>query len=200
MGHNAGWLALGAGLAGGADVILLPEIPYNIEVVAKAIRDRSRRGSRFSIVAVSEGALSAKDDKALTKAKEALAKIKKKGAARTKAKKRIAELEARLADKTLHLSRELEKRTKLEARVTILGHLQRGGIPSAADRVLATRLGTEAANLAAQGTFGVMVAARGDGTEAVPLETIVGKRKTVPLDHGWIQTARDVGVCLGDEV
>ena len=96
------------------------------------------------------------------------------------------------------MSQELEQLTGLESRVTILGHLQRGGTPSAADRLLATRLGTACAGLINQGMFGVMVATRGDGTEPVPLEDVVGKRKTVPLDHPWIQSARDIGVCLGD--
>ncbi len=96
------------------------------------------------------------------------------------------------------MSQELEQLTGLESRVTILGHLQRGGTPSAADRLLATRLGTACAALINEGRFGVMVATRGDGTEAVPLADVVDKRKTVPLDHPWIRTARDIGVCLGD--
>lgn len=197
MGHNAGWLALGAGVAGGADVILIPEIPYDIDVVAEAVKRRQRRGSNFSIVAVSEGARSVKDIAALKKAKKAKKQAKgKKALEKATAKMEIAK--AGLKDKTLSISRELEELTGLESRVTILGHLQRGGTPSAADRLLATRLGTACASLINQGTFGVMVAARGDHTEAVPLEDVVGKRKTVPLDHDWIQSARDIGVCLGD--
>lgn len=198
MGHNAGWLALGAGIAGGADVILIPEIPYDINAVAEAIRHRSRQGSRFSIVAVSEGALSREDANELRTA-QAQKESAEKGEARNKAKEALAEVESRLKNNTLFLSRELEKLTRLESRITILGHLQRGGTPSAADRLLATRLGTACAAFIADGVYGVMVAARGDGTEAVPLEEVVGKRKTVPLDHSWIQTARDIGVCLGDD-
>ena len=197
MGHNAGWLALGAGLAGGADVILLPELPYDPEVVAEAIRSRQRRGSGFSIVAVSEGALAQEDAAALAKAQAA--KKEAGGDKKEKAKARLAKLEASLLDKTLTLSRTLESLTGLESRVTILGHLQRGGTPSAADRLLATRLGSACAAYIDQGVFGVMVASRGDGAEAIPLEEIVGKRRTVPLDHPWIKTARDIGICLGDK-
>jgi len=92
----------------------------------------------------------------------------------------------------------LKELTGLESRVTMLGHLQRGGAPSAADRLLATRLGTACAALIDQGTYGVMVAARGDGTEPVPLDQVVGKRKNVPLDHPWLESARNVGTSLGD--
>ncbi len=199
MGHNAGWLALGAGLAGGADVILIPEIPYDVEVVAEAIRRRSRAGSRFSIVAVSEGAMSSGLVRELRKAEERLEKVGS-GKAKDAAKKRLAEVEARLKSTTLTVAAELERLTNLESRVTILGHVQRGGTPSAADRLLATRLGTAAAGFIHQGVSGVMVAARGEGAEAVPLEQVVGKRKTVPVDHPWIKAARDVGTCFGDEV
>ncbi len=199
MGHNAGWLALGAGLAGGADVILIPEIPYDVEVVAEAIRRRSRAGSRFSIVAVSEGAMSSGLVRELRKAEEQLEKVGS-GKAKDAAKKRLAEVEARLKSTTLTVAAELERLTNLESRVTILGHVQRGGTPSAADRLLATRLGTAAAGFIHQGVSGVMVAARGEGAEAVPLEQVVGKRKTVPVDHPWIKAARDVGTCFGDEV
>jgi 6-phosphofructokinase 1 len=197
MGHNAGWLALGAGVAGGADVILIPEIPYDVKVVAEAIRERSRGGSRFSIVAVSEGAVSSADAQALAKVERKLDKAK--GDERKQLKRQRVAIEARIADTTRTLSANLEKLTKLESRVTILGHLQRGGTPSAADRLLATRLGTEAARLIHQGVFGVMVAARGDSAVPVPLDEVVGKRRTVPLDHAWIRAARDVDTCLGDE-
>jgi len=196
MGHRTGWLALGAGISGGADVILIPEIPYDIKTVAKAIRQRSREGKQFSIVALSEGAMSNDDVKAVSAVDD-----QKKGAAR-KGKSapdvELAKLEMRLANRTLSLSKRLEQLTGLESRVTILGHLQRGGTPSAADRLLATRLGTACARLIHEGVAGVMVAARGDEVEAVLLEKVAGRRKTVPLDHPWIQAARDVGTCLGD--
>jgi 6-phosphofructokinase 1 len=198
MGHNAGWLALGAGIAGGADVILIPEIPYDVELVAEAIRRRSRRGSRFSIVAVSEGALSVEDVRLQREAQHVIEAAEDKKE-RKKAKARLAEIQTG-ASNTLQLSQRLEELTGLESRVTILGHLQRGGTPSAADRLLATRLGTACARFIHEGTYGVMVAARGDGAEAVPLEQVIGKRKTVPLDHPWIQSARDIQVCLGDQL
>jgi 6-phosphofructokinase 1 len=199
MGHNAGWLALGAGIAGGADVILIPEIPYDVEKVAEAIRQRRRAGKGFSIVAVAEGAMSKEYFADLQTATEKKKKQKAKGkTARQKAAAELAELEARHTNNTLHLSKQLEKLTGLESRLTILGHLQRGGRPSAADRILATRLGTACVALINQGIYGVMVAARGEGAEPVPLDQVVDKRKTVPLDHPWIDSARCVGTSLGD--
>jgi ATP-dependent phosphofructokinase / diphosphate-dependent phosphofructokinase len=204
MGHNAGWLALGAGIAGGADVILIPEIPYDSEAVAEAIRQRSRTGSRFSIVAVSEGSMSREQAKTLHEAQALVdrtkgLKVSKRSVEKAKAAKaKVSEIKQLVGNSTLQLSQELEQLTGLESRVTILGHLQRGGTPSAADRLLATRLGTACAALINQGQFGVMVATRGDGAEPVPLQDVVDKRKTVPLDHPWIQSARDIGVCLGD--
>jgi 6-phosphofructokinase len=110
----------------------------------------------------------------------------------------VAEIKQRLGNRTLELSQRLESLTGLESRVTILGHLQRGGTPSAADRLLATRLGTACAGLIDQGHFGVMVAARGDLTAPVPIAEVAGRRKLVPPDHPWVQSARDIGVCLGD--
>jgi 6-phosphofructokinase 1 len=205
MGHNAGWLALGAGIAGGADVILIPEIPYDIEVVAEAIRQRHRKGSSFSIVAVSEGAIPKERAEALQDAEDALAQAKKrKRADRSRGKDiqssqaRIETITEHLSNATLALSEQLERQTNLESRVTILGHVQRGGTPSAADRLLATRLGASCTRTINEGEFGVMIAARGEEAEAVPLSQVVGKRKTVPLDHSWIRTARRIGVSLGD--
>jgi len=98
----------------------------------------------------------------------------------------------------LRLAKQLEELTHLESRVTILGYVQRGGTPSAADRILATRLGSACGDLISKGQYGVMVAARGDNTEPVPLEKVAGKRKCVAPDHTWVQTARHVGTCLGD--
>jgi 6-phosphofructokinase 1 len=224
MGHRAGWLALGAGVAGGADVILTPEIPYDIDRVSEAILKRSRGEKRFSIVCVAEGAMSipeaAEERRKATEKQKARAKAqedsggdssgKKKDRKKNKAaraKEGDAEAPPPEADSppdepniggALILARKLEKRTGLESRVTILGHLQRGGTPSAADRFLGTRLGTECANLIHKGCYGVMVAARGDGTEPVPLEEVAGKRKAVPLDHPWYEAARAVGTSLGD--
>ena len=197
MGHNAGWLALGAGIAGGADVILIPEIPYSPEGIAEAILTRSRKGKHFSIVAVSEGALSIKDRKIYQKAIDALKDANNKEE-KEESRAEIGVLEASHATSTMTLAATLEKLTGLEARVTILGHLQRGGTPSAADRLLASRLGTSCASLINDGTYGVLVASRGDTTEPVPLEKVAGFRKTVPNGHPWIETARQVGTCLGD--
>jgi 6-phosphofructokinase 1 len=201
MGHRAGWLALGAGVAGGADVILIPEIPYNVTSIATAIRERASGGKPFSIVAVAEGAISREEATSIAKAaqrKPATGKSARKGDARAVDDTAADAAEIVYADRTLRLAQRLEKLTGLEARLTILGHLQRGGTPSAADRLLATRLGTAATDLAARGRYGVMVAARGDGTKPVAIESVAGKVKTVPLDHPWIQSARRVGTNFGD--
>jgi 6-phosphofructokinase len=197
MGHGAGWLALGAGIAGGADVILLPEIPYSMEAMADAVRRRVENGSNFSIVAVAEGARTAGDAReyadALARKKAAATKPEKAQAAAA-----VAELDEAHVGHTLRVAADLEEMTGLESRVTILGYVQRGGTPSAADRLLATRLGSAGADLVARGHFGVMVASRGDGTKPVPLDEVAGRRRTVPPDHPWAQAARHVGVCLGD--
>jgi 6-phosphofructokinase 1 len=182
MGHRAGWLALGAGMAGGADVILIPEVPYDIGVIARAIRQRSKHGTNFSIVAVAEGAMSKHDAQAFQAAAERTEK------ARDKVQRQAAEIEletlaAKHTGHTLRLAKQLEELTQLESRVTILGYVQRGGTPSATDRLLATRLGTVCADLINKKVFGVMVAARGEGAEAVPLAQVAGKLKTVPLEH-----------------
>ena len=176
MGHNTGWLALGSGLAGGADVILLPEIPYDVQSVARAIKRRSRKGKSFSIVAVAEGALSKEDAPAFQKAREKKKAAKGKDE-KKKAAAKLADLEKSHEGNTLRLSHQLEELTGLEARVTILGHLQRGGTPSAADRLLATRLGTACASFIHAGQSGVMVAVKGETIEPVPLEKVVGKTK-----------------------
>lgn len=198
MGHNTGWLALGAGIAGGADVILIPEIPYDTQIVGDSILRRFHSGSPFSIVAVSEGAMTRGLFERLQKIEEKIVnETDKKQRKKLKAERDTVELER--IGSTLKLTQDLEARTHLESRVTILGHLQRGGIPSAADRLLATRLGTACADLLHKGVYNVMVAARGDTTEAVPIEQVVGKRKNIPLDHPWIESARNLRICLGDE-
>ncbi len=197
MGHRAGWLALGAGLAGGADAILIPEIPYDIESVAESIRMRTQQGKRFSIVAVAEGALSQEQARAFADAraaKEAADGRKEKEAAREK----LAELDRAHRGNTLVITEQLEQLTGLESRLTILGHLQRGGTPSAADRILATTLGTRCVQLIEDQQFGVMVASRCGIGEPVPLNDVAGNRKEVSLDHPWVTTARHLGVCLGD--
>jgi 6-phosphofructokinase len=196
MGHRAGWLALGAGIAGGADVVLIPEIPYRVETVSEAILRRVKSGRNFSIVAVAEGAVSTDEALELNALRERVQEAENK-AQRKKAKASLQTREAEKADHTLLLTRQLEELTGLETRLTILGYLQRGGTPSAGDRLLATRLGTACADFIQQGVGGVMVAARGEGVEAVPLEEVAGRKKLVPLDHPWIRSARLVGTCLG---
>ena len=200
MGHNAGWLALGAGLASGADVILIPEIPYDTAKVTQAIRQRQQRGTNFSIVVVAEGALSVDDSKKYLglKKKKTKAREEKDAKAEKKATEALLDFDLYRSNHTLQLSRQLEEMTGLESRITILGHLQRGGTPTAADRVLATRLGSACVGYIEQGIQGVMIAVRGEGTAAVPLEEVVGRRSTVPLDHSWLSSARNVGTCLGD--
>ena len=200
MGHNAGWLALGAGIAGGADVILIPEIPYDVEKTAEAILARARGGKAFSIVAISEGAMSNEDAEMKLKMRKQLKKAKKNGTPEDAAQiaATLSAFEEQQTQNTLHLSRQLEELTRLESRVTILGHLLRGGTPSAADRLLATRLGTACTDLINEGKYGVMVAARGEGMKPVPLDEVAGGRKVVPLDHPWIESARKIGVNLGD--
>ena len=197
MGHRAGWLALGAGIAGGADVILIPEISYDVEKVAAAIRARSARGLNFSIVAVAEGAMPSVDAIEL---KRLLARRDKARTdeVRKAAKKELSAWDKARAGNTMRLAKQLEELTKLEARVTILGYVQRGGTPSCHDRLLATRLGTAAVEFIREGKFGQMVAARGDMLVGVPITKVAKGIKTVPADHWWISAARRVGTSLGD--
>lgn len=197
MGNRAGWLTLGAGIAGGADVILIPEIPYSVQSIADAIGRRVQRGSSFSIVAVAEGAMNGEAASAY-RAAAALRRSSTNPEEKESAVASIAAVQADQASNTLRLASQLEALTGLESRVTILGYVQRGGTPSAADRLLATRLGSAGADLINEGVFGVMVAARGEGTEPVPLEKVAGRRKPVPPDHSWVQAARHVGTCFGD--
>ncbi len=167
MGRDAGWIALYAGVAGGADVILMPEIPYDIEKVAAAIRERHKT-RRFTIVVVAEGACV-------------------KGAA----PERKVGVSGRIAQ-------YLEKETGHEARTVILGHLQRAGMPTASDRLLATRLGSAAVDLAAKGQYNRMVAVRGGTITSIPLEEVAGGTKTVPNDNDVVLAARSMGVIFGD--
>ncbi len=197
MGHRAGWLALGAGVAGGADAILIPEIPYDVNKVAETILARSRRGKNFSIVAIAEGAVTEEFTENRDKIEKALDSEKEK-AIRSELKSKLKELESQHSDNTLQVSKELEKITGIEARLTILGHLQRGGAPPASDRLLASQLGTACVDSINEGEYGVMIAARGDHTEPVPLEQIVNKIKYVPTDHPWVISARNLGTSMGD--
>lgn len=196
MGHKAGWLALGAGIAGGADVILIPEIPYDLNVVAEHLVDRRKHNKRFSIIAVAEGALSRAEAAETEEAREAKKKKKAKHAA-----KKTSPGEPHLVQESLdsRIARQLQQMTGLEARTTSLGHVQRGGSPSAGDRLLCTLLGTTAGRLLAEGHYNHMVAARGTEAIPVPLEKVAGLIKTVTPDHPWLHAAKLVETCLGDK-
>lgn len=197
MGHRAGWLALQAGTAGGADVILIPEIPYHIERVAQTIRERTRQGKHFSIVVVAEGALSLSDAEKVAE----LVHQKREAKDREEKEKASAKLEKfhkEHVGHTIHLTQELERLTGQESRLTILGHLQRGGTPSAMDRVLATWLGTRCAQLLREGRDGFMLAVQDQELRPVPLEEVAGKKKLVSPDHPLVEAARLVGTSFGD--
>ncbi len=200
MGHKAGWLALGAGLAGGADVILIPEIPYDIEVISEHLLYRRSTGRRFSIIAVAEGAISQKQLDSENK------KTAEKGKKKGKKKQSPSNSESEQEDGHLlirepmanRIARKITARTGIDCRTTSLGHVQRGGSPSAADRLLTTRLGTCVGHMLEKQKFNVMIALRGDQCVPVPLEEVAGKTRRVTLDHDWIQTARYVETCMGD--
>jgi 6-phosphofructokinase len=209
MGHTAGWLTLGAGVAGGADVILIPEIPYDIDLVAESVLARSHIGKRFSIIAMAEGARMRdaeriKDSLSPSSQKPGNSKKKKKSAKKKDKETKRSKIKIKtiavhpVESVSLQLAQSLQELTGLESRVTALGHLQRGGTPSPGDRLLATRLGTACAEYIAKGDYGVMVAARGDKCVAIPLADIAGKRRLVPKNHPWIQAARMVGTSFGD--
>ena len=177
MGHKAGWLALYAGVAGGGHVILIPEIPYDAHIIASHIEKRAKSGKAFSIVVVAEGALSVEE-----------AKMDKKD--------RKKYLES-VPSAAFRVAREIGAETGMETRATVLGYVQRGGIPSATDRVLATSFGTAAAELLANGKYGRMVALTGNDIGSVDLSVPEGKVKNVPLDDYIIDTARAVGTSMG---
>jgi 6-phosphofructokinase 1 len=179
MGRNAGWIALYAGVAGGADVVLIPEIPFDVEKVAEHIRTRDAFAARFSIVVVAEGA-------------------KPVGGAVSLLKAASGEYSERLGGAAARLTSELERLTGKEARTVVLGHLQRGGSPTSFDRLLATRFGARAVELLHEGKFGHMVAFHPPDIVAVPLEKIVGRTRNVPLDFDVVRTARAMGISLGD--
>lgn len=179
MGRDAGWIALHAGIAGGADVILIPEIPYDIEVVAAKVRERHQRGTRFSILVVAEGARPLGGEAAYL-AERDLSGTRRLGG--------IGEA----------VAAQLKALLDVEVRVTVLGHVQRGGSPSAFDRLLASRFGAYAVQLIAEGKLGHMVALRDDRLVAVRLDEAVGRQKLVPLDSDVLATARGLGVCVGE--
>ncbi len=168
MGHHAGWLALHSGVAGGGDVILIPEIPYDMDVIASYLKRREKQGKPYSIVVVAEG-------------------IKHKSGSKN-------------MSAGSYIARKLEEITGQDTRETILGYIQRGGSPSARDRVVATELGAFAAEMIAAGEFGKMAAYEGYNLKAVELETVAGKTKTVPLDNPLIKHARSLDTCFGDSM
>ncbi|MEI6563899.1 MAG: ATP-dependent 6-phosphofructokinase [bacterium] len=194
MGHSAGWLPLGAGIAGGADVILIPEIPYNLEAVAEHLLNRRHHGKRFSIIAVAEGAISQAEARAKAKAEKSGKKIGK-GIATSINSNGVHLVQEPMSSR---VARQIQHLTGMEARVTSLGHVQRGGTPSASDRLLCTRLGTKAGELLMEGVYNVMVAVRGEACVPVPLTKVAGVIKNVPPDHPWVKTARLVGTCMGN--
>ena len=213
MGHKAGWLALGAGVAGGADVILIPEFAYDLQIVAEWLNERRRSGKRFSIVAVSEGARSRAEIEAARKAPDKAGKKPKAGEAgyqiedETRDGMPLVVRRVRGQLISYHVVQEpmasrialqLQELTGTEARVTSLGHVQRGGVPSPFDRMLCSMLGAKAAELLSQGNYNCLVAYRGDECVPVPLAKVAGRSKLVTPDHPLVRTARLLGTCLGD--
>jgi 6-phosphofructokinase 1 len=177
MGRHAGWIALCAGLAGSADVVLIPEIPYDMESVCAKIQARYRRGRNFAIVVVAEGAFPAGGEPL----------FKQRGSG-----------QKRLGGMAEVVAEAISEKTGRETRSLVLGHLQRGGSPNAYDRLLALRFGTAAVRLVGEGQFGCMVALVPPEVLAVPLAEAIAKTKLVPLDGDVVQTARAMGTCLGD--
>ena len=180
MGHKVGWLTLNAGMAGGADIILIPEIPYDIDKVIDAINAREARGSRFTIMAVAEGAIS-----------KEVAKLSKKEYKERMKNYPYPSVSYEIAD-------QIQKKSGKEVRVTVPGHTQRGGSPCPYDRVFATRLGAEAGKLILQGEYGFMVGYKNREIVRVPLEEVAGKLKMVSPDAPIIQEAKMVGISFGD--
>ncbi len=214
MGHKAGWLTLNAVVAGGADIILIPEFPYDVDSICQHLTERRRRGIWFSIIAVAEGArpqtqFEPEDDEKVPVTTAVEAKSDKKNKKDPKKKKKKEKLETTngvfvsLDDKgdgraSSSVARAISRRLGMETRVTVLGHLQRGGIPTPYDRIMATRFGTYAAEMLARGEYNKMVALRGSDVTGVSLEKVAGKLKLVPPDHPLIQAGRRVGTNFGD--
>lgn len=180
MGRYVGWLALVGGMAGGGDIIIIPEIPYTLENVCRTVERRSQRGRRFSIVVVSEGVKPPSGEHI------------------TRLRVEDSHDPVRLGGVGVWLASTIEQMTGIESRAVVLGHLQRGGTPTARDRVLATQFGREAMAAAARREFGVMVALRGTQIECVPLQKVAGHEKRVDPDGQLMQAARSVGTCFGD--
>lgn len=180
MGNKAGWLTLYSGIAGGADIIVIPEIPYDIEKLAAACQKRAEQGKGFSILAVAEGSFDVEE-----------AKLKKKERARKRS-------EAGISTATGRIAKQIESMTGLETRVCVPGHMLRGGSPSAYDRVLATQFGVRAAKLVAEDKYGFAVAKVGDKITENRLSDVAGKTKFVPADDQMVLTAKELGIAFGD--
>jgi ATP-dependent phosphofructokinase / diphosphate-dependent phosphofructokinase len=180
MGRYAGWIALNSGLSGSADVILIPEIPFDIDCVCRKVMERDARGRRFSVVVVAEGARP------------------KGGTVVTKASAGPGGRMERLGGIAEHVARLIGERTGKETRSLTLGHLQRGGSPTTFDRLLALRFGAAAVRCVAAGNFGMMVAHVPPTTAFIPIEDVLAEPKLVPLDLDTVLMAREIGVCLGD--
>jgi 6-phosphofructokinase 1 len=177
MGHNTGWLPLGAGVAGGADVILIPEIPYDIENVARKIEEiRKREGRNFALVVVAEAVRTTKGERIT-----------------------VGSGGSRYGGAGHYIGELLSQHTNAEIRVTVLGHIQRGGIPDSRDRLMASAFGVHAVDLIEQGKFDRMVAWSNRSVIDVPLEDIIDKPQEVELGGPIVRTARALGICLGDE-
>jgi len=180
MGHHSGWLALHSGIAGGGDIILIPEISYDVKLVAKTVKQRAKKGKRFSIVVVAEGAKPIGGEVVIQRiVKESADPV-------------------RLGGIGFVLAKQIENETGIETRTVVMGHLQRGGSPTPFDRVLATSLGTKAMELMQNGEFGYMSAVKGSKLIKFPLDKVAVGPKTVPPAHPLIQSARSVGTCFGD--
>ena len=179
MGNKAGWLTLYSGVAGGADVILIPEIPYHIEKVAEVVQRRAESNKGFTIIAVAEGAMDWDES-------------------RLKKKEREARRASEHFSSSAYVAQLLREKVGVEARNVVPGHIQRGGTPSAYDRVLSTEFGVHAAELIRDGIFGVSVALKGNLISHNPLKDVAGIAKPVPPDHHMVLTARNIGICFGD--
>jgi 6-phosphofructokinase 1 len=179
MGRYAGWIAVYAGVAGGADVILIPEIPFHYESICAAVEQREKKGKHFTLVVAAEGARPAGGDFVTTGEEQ-------------------ENREARLGGIGAVVATEIEKRSGKETRAMVLGHLQRGGSPTFMDRVLCTLFGAKAVELIAERKFGRMVAHTGLAVESVTLAEAVGHLRTVPLGGGFVHAARALGICMGD--
>jgi 6-phosphofructokinase 1 len=182
MGDSSGWIALEAGIAGGAHIILIPEIPYDIESVVQKIRHRAKGGSPYSIIMVAEGAKAIGGDVITQES----ATTRLQGV-------------PQLGGIGFHLANEIKERIELEVRTTVLGHIQRGGSPTAFDRVLGTRLGSYAVQAAAEGKFGTMVALHTPHMALVPLHELAGLVRRVPPDDQMISCAESIGINMGRE-